>query len=243
MALFAERLQTTKELITREGTAVVAGTATDPGGTSFIRVTSGSTLSGITGGISGYELTIINATGSDLTIANNTGGATGDRIVTGTGGNIALPDGAALYLKYSENLLAGNGAWQIVGGVGGVVTQLGEPLDTDMKNIYGFGRIVSVQQAQSGPGTATLDCAQRHIFFKAGGTGNITLDNFAEGQTVTVVIDSTGSSYTITWVTPIRWPSGIVPTPTIAALGASKDVYTFIKIGGQIFGTVAKDLR
>jgi hypothetical protein len=119
MAFFPERLQTTKELVTREGTAVAAGTATDPGGTSFIRVTSGPTLSGITGGLSGYELTLINATGADLTIANDTGGATGDRIVTGTGGNIALPNGAALYLKYSANLLSGNGAWQVVGGVAG----------------------------------------------------------------------------------------------------------------------------
>ena len=119
MALFAERLQTTNELITREGGSVAAGTATNPNGSSFVRIISGSTLSGLTGGISGYELTIINATGADLTIANNTGGATGDRILTGTGGNIALPNGAALYLKYSANLLSANGAWQVVGGVAG----------------------------------------------------------------------------------------------------------------------------
>lgn len=118
MAFFPERLQTTKELITREGTGVTAGNNVDPGGSSFLRVTSGTTLTGFSGGISGYELTIINNTGADLTVANDSTSTNGNRIVTGTGGNIALPNGAALYLKWSANLLTG-GAWQVVGGVAG----------------------------------------------------------------------------------------------------------------------------
>lgn len=118
MAFYPERLQTTKELITREGAVIAAGDNVALGGVSFVRVTSGTTLTGFAGGISGYELTIINNTGADLTVANNVTSTNGNRIVTGTGGNIALPNGAALYLKWSAGLLTG-GAWQVVGGVAG----------------------------------------------------------------------------------------------------------------------------
>jgi len=118
MAFFPERLQTTKELITREGAVIAAGDNVNLNGVSFVRVTSGTTLTGFAGGISGYELTIINNTGADLTVANDVTSTNGNRIVTGTGGNIALPNGAALYFKWSANLLTG-GAWQVVGGVAG----------------------------------------------------------------------------------------------------------------------------
>ena len=185
MAFFPERLQTTKELVTREGTAVAAGPATDPGGTSFIRVTSGPTLSGITGGLSGYELTLINATGADLTIANDTGGATGDRIVTGTGGDIALPDGAALYLKYSANLLSGNGAWQVVGGVaGGFKTSAVQSLSAAGTPTIGtqpFQRI----SVQGNAAAITMATAL------AGGTDGMTLLFVGEDSTNTVTIATT----------------------------------------------------
>ena len=119
MAFFAERLLTTKELITREGTAIVAGNNVALGGSSFVRITSGTSLTGLADGLSGYELTLINNAGADVTIANNSGSSSnGNKIVTGTGGDIALPNGAALYLKWSANLLTG-GAWQVVGGVAG----------------------------------------------------------------------------------------------------------------------------
>jgi len=185
MAFFPERLQTTKELVTREGTAVAAGTATDPNGTSFIRVTSGTTLSGITGGLSGYELTLINATGADLTIANDTGGATGDRIVTGTGGNIALPNGAALYLKYSVNLLSGNGAWQVVGGVaGGFKTSAVQSLaaaGTPTIGTQPFQRI----SVKGNAAAVTMATAL------AGGTDGMTLLFVGEDSTNTVTIATT----------------------------------------------------
>ena len=97
MAFFPERLQTTKELITREGTAIVAGNNVALGGVSFVRATSGTSLTGLADGISGYELTLINSTGADLTIANDSASSSnGNKIVTGTGGDIALPNGAAL---------------------------------------------------------------------------------------------------------------------------------------------------
>ena len=185
MAFFPERLQTTKELVTREGAAVAAGTATDPGGSSFLRVTSGTTLSGLTGGLSGYELTLINSTGADLTIANDSGGATGDRIVTGTGGDIALPDGAALYLKWSQNLLSGNGAWQVVGGVaGGFKTSAVQSLSAAGTPTIGtqpFQRI----SVKGNAAAITMATAL------AGGTDGMTLVFVGEDSTNTVTIATT----------------------------------------------------
>jgi len=184
MAFFPERLQTTKELVTREGTAVTAGTATDPGGTSFIRVTGGTTLSGLTGGLSGYELTIINSTGADLTIVNNDtvlGAANGNKIVTGTGGNIALPNGAALYLKWSANLLTG-GAWQVVGGVaGGFKTSAVQSISAGGTPTIGtqpFQRINVKGNAAAVSLATTL----------AGGTDGMTLLFVGEDSTNTVTI-------------------------------------------------------
>ena len=181
MAFFPERLQTTKELVTREGAAVAAGTATDPGGSSFLRVTSGTTLSGLTGGLSGYELTLINSTGADLTIANDSGGAAGDRIVTGTGGDIALPDGAALYLKWSQNLLSGNGAWQVVGGVAG-------------------GFKTSATQSISAAGSPTIGTQPFQRIKVQGNAAAVTMANTLAGGTdgMTLLLQGMDSTNTVT---------------------------------------------
>ena len=120
-------------------------------------------------------------------------------------------------------------------------TELGLTGDTTMKTLHGYGRIVSPTQTASAAGNETIDCSLKHVALKTGGTATITLSNLAEGQTFTLIVTSTGSAYTITWGTTIKWPSGIVPAPTTVA--ASRDVYTFTKVGGEIFGTVAKDLR
>ena len=61
-----------------------------------------------------------------------------------------------------------------------------------------------------------------------------------EGQTVTIVVNSTGVAYAITWSPAIKWPDASVPTPTITA--SKHDLYSFIKIGGVIFGTAALNL-
>ena len=85
MAFFPERLQTTKELTTREGTAIAAGNNVSLGASSFLRMTSGTSLTGLAGGISGYEVTLINATGATVTIAHNSASSTnGNKIATET---------------------------------------------------------------------------------------------------------------------------------------------------------------
>ena len=181
MAFFPERLQTTKELVTREGTAIAAGDNVNLGGVSFARATSGTTLSGFAGGLSGYELTLINSTGADLTIKNDATSTNGNRIVTGTGGDIALPNGAALYLKWSANLLTG-GAWQVVGGVaGGFKTSAVQSLSAAGTPTIGtqpFQRI----SVKGNAAAVTMATAL------AGGTDGMTLLFVGEDSTNTVTI-------------------------------------------------------
>jgi len=180
MAFFPERLQTTKELITREGANIAAGDNVNLGGVSFVRVTSGTTLTGFAGGISGYELTIINNTGADLTVANNTTSTNGNRIVTGTGGNIALPNGAALYLKWSAGLLTG-GAWQVVGGVAG-------------------GFKTSAVQALAAAGTPTIGTQPFQRIKVAGSGAAVTMATTLAGGTdgMTILFMGNDSTNTVT---------------------------------------------
>ena len=181
MAFFPERLQTTKELVTREGTAIAAGDNVNLGGVSFARATSGTTLSGFAGGLSGYELTLINSTGADLTIKNDATSTNGNRIVTGTGGDIALPNGAALYFKWSANLLT-DGAWQVVGGVaGGFKTSLVQSLSAGGTPTIGtqpFQRIKVQGNAAAVSMATTL----------AGGTDGMTILFQGNDSTNTVTI-------------------------------------------------------
>ena len=183
MAFFPERLQTTKELVTREGTAIAAGDNVNLGGVSFARATSGTTLSGFAGGLSGYELTLINSTGADLTIKNDATSTNGNRIVTGTGGDIALPNGAALYFKWSANLLTG-GAWQVVGGVaGGFKTSAVQSLSAAGTPTIGtqpFQRI----SVKGNAAAVTMATAL------AGGTDGMTLLFVGEDSTNTVTIST-----------------------------------------------------
>ena len=182
MAFFPERLLTTKELITREGTAIAAGDNVALGAASFVRVTSGTTLTGFAGGISGYELTLINNTGADLTVSNDATSTNGNRIVTGTGGNIALPNNAALYLKWSANLLTAAGAWQVVGGVaGGFKTSAVQALNASAAPTIGtqpFQRIKVAGNAAAVTMATTL----------AGGTDGMEILFIGDDSTNTVTI-------------------------------------------------------
>lgn len=189
MAFFPERLQTTQELITREGTAIAAGNNVSTGNSSFLRITSGTSLTGLAGGISGYELTLINATAGDVTIANNSASSSaGNKIVTGTGGDIALPSGAALYLKYSSNLLSGAGAWQVVGGVaGGFKTSLVQSISAAGTPTIGTQPFQRIKVAGSGAAVTMATTL-------AGGTDGMTILFIGDDSTNTVTIAQNDAS-------------------------------------------------
>lgn len=58
---------------------------------------------------------LTNQTGNSVTIINDTGTPTDERILTGTGSNLVLTDKASLLLAYNDNA----SKWQIIGGSGG----------------------------------------------------------------------------------------------------------------------------
>ncbi|PJZ87611.1 hypothetical protein [Leptospira levettii] len=82
-------------------------------------------------------------------------------------------------------------------------------------------------------GDETLDCASFSNFRKTGGTATITLSNLGEGQEVSLLIESTGSAYVITWDGgTFKWVGSSIPTPTPSA--SKLDLYEFKRIGGII---------
>lgn len=85
-----------------------------------------------------------------------------------------------------------------------------------------------------------MDCSAASFARKTGGTSTITLSNMSEGQTVYILLESTGSSYTITWAPSILWSGGI-PTPTLTA--SRYDLYEIKKIGGILFGSATLDYQ
>lgn len=84
---------------------------------SYIQLTSGSLVSidGIPSGTDGQVVVLSNRTGNTIVVNNETGGTAGNRILTGTGGAIALDNNASLTLLYNATA----SRWMIVGGVGG----------------------------------------------------------------------------------------------------------------------------
>jgi hypothetical protein len=132
---------------------------------------------------------------------------------------------------------------------GDVSWNLGIEFGSGMQTAHGYSRIVSPGQSATptvNGGTYTLQCAQKHIhYLSAPGTGGATItvdiNSISEGQTVNVLFASSGSSYTITWATGVKWNILGIPTPTTTA--SRYDMYTFIKIGGVIFGAAVMGMN
>jgi len=84
---------------------------------SYIELTNGSlaSLDAIPAGSDGQVLVLSNRTGNTVVVNNETGATAANRILTGTGGAIALDNNASLTLLYN----ASASRWMIVGGVGG----------------------------------------------------------------------------------------------------------------------------
>lgn len=87
--------------------------------TKVIDNVSLTSVAGVTNPGNSRIFILVNSTGNIVTIANQSGSATGaNRIVTGTGADILLKNGASLFLVY--NTLAAR--WYVVGGSGGSST-------------------------------------------------------------------------------------------------------------------------
>ena len=84
---------------------------------SYIQLTNGSlaSLDGIPAGVDGQVVVLSNRTGNTIVVNNETGATAANRVLTGTGGAIALDNNASLTLLYNATA----SRWMIVGGVGG----------------------------------------------------------------------------------------------------------------------------
>lgn len=83
-----------------------------------------------------------------------------------------------------------------------------------------------------------IDWSTGLVFKKTlGANSTFTFSNTKDGQTIVVALTNTASNYTVTWPT-VSWSGGSAPTQTI---GAKTDVYTFIKIGSTIYGSVVQN--
>ncbi len=74
-----------------------------------------TSINNIASPIAGQLAILINGTGGILGIKNNVGGTAGNRILTGTGVDLAVGSGASVWIVYD----AAASRWQVVGGSGG----------------------------------------------------------------------------------------------------------------------------
>jgi hypothetical protein len=88
---------------------------------------------------------------------------------------------------------------------------------------------------------AAIDWATGASFTKTlSASTTFTFANSLPGQEIRVAITNTASNYTVAWpASPtLKWSGGSAPTQTI---GAKTDVYTFVNIGGVIYGSVVQN--
>ncbi|HET7630175.1 MAG TPA: hypothetical protein VFK03_02265, partial [Candidatus Saccharimonadales bacterium] len=121
-------------LSTKKGTDVSIITLTDFnfGNVSLIRLTgaSGQTINSLVNGSGtanrdGEQLTIVNASGFNATITNETGTTPAFRIRTGTGGTVSLSNDSSISLIYDSGVSRWRVIGDVAGGAGGGVTTVG----------------------------------------------------------------------------------------------------------------------
>lgn len=64
-----------------------------------------------------------------------------------------------------------------------------------------------------------------------------TFSNVADGNVIVVALTNTAGNFLVTWPT-VKWPGNVAPVQTI---GVKKDIYTFVRIGSDIHGSVVQN--
>jgi hypothetical protein len=117
------------------------------------------------------------------------------------------------------------GKWDIVSGA----TAVDNPITkTTEITITGAGPSVAIA-------AMAIDWSLGSVFYKtlAAGANTFTFSNATDGQCI--IVEVTGATSTLTWPT-VKWPGGTIPTQT----SEGTDVYTFVKRGSIIFGSVVQ---
>jgi hypothetical protein len=105
-----------------------------------------------------------------------------------------------------------------------------------------YGILAAYQPAQPAVAISALDInwAAGAVFAKTlTANSTFTFSNTTDGDTKIVALTNTASNYTVTWPAGIKWTGGAAPVQTT---GAKTDVYTFVKIGSTIYGSVVQNL-
>jgi hypothetical protein len=94
---------------------------------------------------------------------------------------------------------------------------------------------MQVQGSSVAIAALAIDWSLGGVFYKtlAAGANTFTFSNATDGWMITVVL--TGAASTVTWPT-VLWPAGAAPTQTASGV----DVYTFVKRGTTIYGSVVQ---
>lgn len=101
---------------TAETAAISSNTITPTTGTTMQRITTGTgDIQMVAGPTEGKVYILVNETGSDRTIKNDTGATAANRIYTGSGADLTLKSQAAVTIIYNSGL----SRWVVAGGSGG----------------------------------------------------------------------------------------------------------------------------
>jgi hypothetical protein len=99
-----------------ETATIASNTLTPTTGANIQRITSGAAdLQMVASPVAGKFYVLVNETGTDFLIKNDTGGTAANRIYTGTGVDLTLKNQAAISLLYNSGL----SRWIVAGGSGG----------------------------------------------------------------------------------------------------------------------------
>lgn len=164
---------------TRMTTDVGAGALDDisTANTSYVNFTAATSISGFANGADGKRLTIQNTSGAQFNILNNNvGSIAANRIMTGTGGTVALPDDGALELVYDD----ANSLWMIAGSISagsGDVSKVGTPVDDQVGVWTGDGTI-------EGTVNLTYDGSNLQLTGDIGSTGTRITKGWLDALTV-----------------------------------------------------------
>ena len=129
----------------------------------------------------------------------------------------------------------------------GVVSALATPLLTAANTFTADQTVQGKITARAFIGTdaaiaaSAIDWATGASFSKTlSASTTFTFANSLPGQEIRVAITNTVANYTVTWPSSptLKWSGGVAPVQTV---GAKTDVYTFVNIGGVIYGSVVQN--
>lgn len=163
-------------------------------------------------------------------------------------GNSRITSSWNIYLTASHNVFLNGGTI-----VEGILT-----LDTIVGNIYNEGNntwkgLNTFSKIEAGTfSSAPLSVSNDTVFASSGTNFTKTLSanttfklkEISDGQTITFAVTNTTGNYTTDWASldglTIYWPGNTTPTQTT---GDHVDVYTFKRIGSDIYGSVVQNYK